>query len=77
MLVLTRKKDESILIGDEIEIIVLEINPTQIRLGINAPKTLDIYRREVYEDIKNSNREAAMTGIDPEKLKGKLQELLK
>lgn len=77
MLVLTRKKDESILIGDDIEIIVLDINPAQIRLGIKAPRSMDIYRKEVYEDIKQANREAAVIQIDPEKLKVGLNELLK
>ncbi len=48
MLVLTRKKNESIMIGDEIEIVVLEITPTQIRLGVEAPQTYPVYRKEIF-----------------------------
>jgi carbon storage regulator len=59
MLVLTRKKDESIMIGDSIEIKVLAIEGEQIKLGIIAPKHIDIYRKEIYMAIQEENKQAA------------------
>jgi len=68
MLVLTRKLNESIQIGDEIEIKVLAIEGDQIKLGIAAPKSVDIYRKEIYLDIQNQNSEAANLSGDLLKL---------
>lgn len=51
MLVLTRKTNQSIVIGDDIEVTVVEVRGVQVRLGINAPKEIPIYRREIYEEI--------------------------
>lgn len=59
MLVLTRKKDESIIIGDEIAVTVLGIEGDQVRLGITAPRDIAVHRREIYELIKRENVEAA------------------
>lgn len=53
MLVLSRHKDESIMIGEDIEIKVVDIRGSRIRLGITAPKTTAVHRREVYDTIKN------------------------
>jgi carbon storage regulator len=53
MLILTRKDNESLFIGDEIEITVLGVNGNQVRIGINAPKDIDVHREEVYRRIKN------------------------
>ena len=64
MLVLTRKKNEAIQIGDDIEIKVLGIEGDQIKLGINAPKSLDIYRKEIYLEIKAQNNAAANISLD-------------
>lgn len=64
MLVLTRKRNEAIQIGDEIEIKVLEIDGDQIKLGIHAPKSIGIYRKEIYVDIQEQNNEAANIPID-------------
>ncbi|MGE7660308.1 carbon storage regulator CsrA [Peribacillus sp. NPDC097197] len=61
MLVLTRKPNESIVIGNDIEITVLAIEGEQIKLGINAPKNVDIHRKEVYLSIQQENNEAAKT----------------
>lgn len=61
MLVLTRKLNEAIQIGEDIEITVLSIQGDQIKLGINAPKEIDIHRKEVFLSIKESNNEAAST----------------
>jgi carbon storage regulator len=61
MLVLTRKKDESIIIGDEIAVTVLGIEGDQVRLGITAPRDIAVHRREIYELIKRENVEAAQS----------------
>ena len=71
MLALTRKKGESLVINNNIEITVLEIRGDQIKLGIQAPKDVPIYRKEVYLQIQNENEEAG--GVDSlEALKGLL-----
>ena len=57
MLVLTRKKNESIMIGDDIEIMILSDNLGKVRVGINAPKDLPVHRREVYDAIKRDGRD--------------------
>ncbi|MEW4223895.1 carbon storage regulator CsrA [Rossellomorea marisflavi] len=59
MLVLTRKTGESIQIGDNIEIKVVSFQGDQIKLGINAPKHIDIHRKEVYLSIQEQNTEAS------------------
>jgi carbon storage regulator len=64
MLVLSRKKDQSIMIGDDIEITVLGIEGDQIKLGINAPRSVEIQRKEIYIAIKEENSSAANTSID-------------
>ncbi len=53
MLVLSRKKDESIIINDHIRVTVVEIRGDKVRLGIDAPKDVTVHRREVYEAIQN------------------------
>ncbi len=59
MLALTRKAGQSIILGDDIEIIVVEVKGDQVRLGIKAPKSVSIYRKELYEEIQFENRAAA------------------
>lgn len=59
MLILTRKVGESIAIGDDIQIHVVDIRGTQVKLGILAPKEVEIYREEVYLKIQEENRLAA------------------
>lgn len=61
MLVLTRKQNESIQIGEEIEIMVLAIHGDQVKIGIHAPKYIDIHRKEVYVSIQQANKQAANT----------------
>lgn len=71
MLALTRKRGESLVINNNIEITVLEIRGDQIKIGIQAPKNVPIYRKEVYLQIQNENEESS--GIDSlEALKGLL-----
>jgi len=59
MLVLTRKVNQSIMIGDDIEVIVLEVRGEQVRLGIKAPREIAVHRREIYEAIQRENLMAA------------------
>jgi carbon storage regulator len=59
MLVLSRQRDETIMIGDEIEITVVDIRGDKVRLGINAPTSIAVHRKEVYEAIKAENHRAA------------------
>ncbi|WP_127549079.1 MULTISPECIES: carbon storage regulator CsrA [Paenibacillus] len=59
MLVLSRKKGESIIIQDQIEITVLAVEGDTVRIGISAPKHIDIYRQEIYASIQEANRESA------------------
>lgn len=56
---LTRKKNESIVIGDNIEITVVDIQGDQVRIGINAPKNVSIHRKEIYLEIQSENKKAA------------------
>ena len=58
MLALSRKKNEAIMINNDIEITVLEVKGDQVKLGISAPKDISIYRKEVYLQIQESNQEA-------------------
>jgi carbon storage regulator len=59
MLVLTRKYNQSIMIGNNIEIVVVEVKGDQVKLGIKAPRTISVHRSEVYEEIQRENRLAA------------------
>ena len=68
MLALSRKKDEAIIINDNIEIRILEIKGDQIKIGISAPKSVPIYRKEVFTQIQEANKEA-LESVDMEKLK--------
>ena len=64
MLVLSRQRDETIMIGDEIEITVVDIRGDKVRLGINAPRSVQVHRKEVYEAIKRENTEASKVQVD-------------
>ena len=55
MLVLARKVGEKIILNDDIEIIVLDSNQNTVRIGVNAPKNVTVYREELYIEIKNAN----------------------
>ena len=58
MLALTRKKGESIMIGDQAEVVVLGVSGEQVRIGIIAPKHVAVHRKEVFEQIRMENKEA-------------------
>ena len=59
MLVLSRKKGEKIIINDNIELTVVEIEGNKVKLGIDAPKSIEVHREEVYRRIEEENKEAA------------------
>ena len=59
MLVLSRKKNESIVINDDITIVVVEIRGDKVRLGVEAPREVPVHRREVYDAIKRSEQKAS------------------
>jgi carbon storage regulator len=63
MLVFTRKKDESLIIGNEIEVTILSIGSGNVKVGINAPRHISVHRHEVYEAIKRENLAAAKSQI--------------
>lgn len=52
MLVLSRKVDESIMIGDDVEVVICDVRGDKVRLGITAPKTIPVHRREIYDAIQ-------------------------
>ncbi|RKX91500.1 MAG: carbon storage regulator [Spirochaetes bacterium] len=62
MLILSRKKNESIIINDNIEVSVVEIKGDQIKLGIKAPRSVKVFRQEVYLAIQEANKEAVKSG---------------
>lgn len=62
MLVLSRQRDETIMIGDEIEISVVDIRGDKVRLGISAPTRIAVHRKEVYEAIRRENAQASRLG---------------
>ncbi len=64
MLVLSRQRDETIMIGDEIEITVVDIRGDKVRLGITAPTRIAVHRKEVYEAIRAENEQAAKLSQD-------------
>jgi len=68
VLILSRKKDESIVIGNDIEVMVVGVEGDNVKLGIKAPKDISIYRREIYDQIQTANIEAA--SASPEVLEG-------
>jgi carbon storage regulator len=71
MLVLSRKKNESIIINGNIEITVIELEDGRVRLGIEAPKSIDIHRKEVFEEIARENKASTASKLNMDKLKGK------
>ncbi len=81
MLILTRKKDESIIINGNIEIQIIAIEEGKVKIGINAPKDVEIHRNEIFEKIMASNKEstASKTSISKlsEKIKKNNEETLK
>lgn len=69
MLTLSRKIGESIMIGNDIEITILDVKGDQVKIGIDAPKAVPVYRKEIYVQIQNVNKEAAESEVPLEALK--------
>lgn len=63
MLIITRKKGESIMIGEDIELIISKIDDGSVKIGIKAPKDVSILRKELYEEIEKENKEATKIDI--------------
>lgn len=76
MLILTRKLDESIMIGNDIEIKVVKVAGSQVHIGIKAPKTIAVYRHELFEQVMNENKNAVQSTADNLSSISKLKELL-
>ncbi|MDA3938637.1 MAG: carbon storage regulator CsrA [Spirochaetia bacterium] len=64
MLILARKKDESIIIDDHIVVSIVEIKGDQVKIGINAPRSVKIFRNEVYLAIQEANKAAVKSGTE-------------
>jgi carbon storage regulator len=69
MLVLARRLNESIIIGDDIEVVVIDIKGDQVKLGIRAPKRITVHRKEIYEEIQQENIAAMKSDFKPETLR--------
>src|SRR5437763_2095520 len=71
VLVLTRRANQSIMIGHEIVVTVLEVRGDQVRLGIKAPRSIDVHREEIFAQLQQANRDAAQSPKEPiESLQG-------
>ncbi|MEM7784302.1 MAG: carbon storage regulator CsrA [Planctomycetota bacterium] len=71
MLVLSRHRDESIMIGDDVMITIVDIRGDKVRLGIDAPQEIPVHRQEVYDAIKRENQKASRLGPGETKELGK------
>ena len=69
MLVLARRINESIMIGDDIEIVVIDIKGDQVKLGVKAPKKVTVHRKEIYDEIRRENMSALNNRFKPESLR--------
>lgn len=76
MLVLARRLNQSIIIGNDIEIVIVDIKGDQVKIGIKAPKTVAVHRAEIHQEIQDENIQAKNVQIKPEDL-GKLSDILK
>ncbi len=72
MLVLTRKKGESIMIDNHISVTVLGVDGDTVKIGIAAPKEVGVFRKEVYESIQQSNRQAIAASLNPQDIQNLL-----
>ena len=70
MLVLSRQRDESIIIGDNVVITIVDIRGDKVKLGIEAPREISVHRQEVYEAIQRENRQAALLKPEDARLLG-------
>ena len=77
MLVLSRKKGESIVLQDQIEITILEVNADTVKIGIKAPRDVEVLRKELYTMIEETNRASAAPSTDIQALKERLKNIKK
>lgn len=83
MLILTRKINQKLIINDNIEIVILESYKNSVKIGVNAPNDVQIYREEIYNEIKKSNKQAlginveALNSFKPKKQSGAGFDLIK
>ena len=68
MLILSRKLNERIMIGDEISVSIIEIRGDQVRIGVDAPRNVKVFRQEVYDAIKAENKAASESAVQIPKL---------
>ena len=68
MLVLTRRINQSIMIGEDVEIVIVDIKGDQVKIGIKAPRTVTIQRTEILQEIQEENRNAVNTNVTPQTL---------
>lgn len=61
MLVLSRKKDQSILIGDDIELVIVDISDDKVKIGIRAPKTMKVFRKELLQEVEQENKNSTVS----------------
>ena len=65
MLVLSRKVNQSIMVGDNVRVVIVSVDRDQVKLGIEAPREIAVHRSEVYEEIQRANRSAAASAAKP------------
>jgi len=66
MLILSRKISQKIVIGNNIEIVIIDIKDGQVRMGIEAPQDVPVFREELYKDVKTENKEATISLVQPQ-----------